>query len=300
MITDKPPVFSPEDILENFQRLRTDLSVVQNELDQALSVWRAILSSEKQEFKKQLEDREKEWDREESVWQKDRQAYEQKVQELEAFFHKQLVATEKNAVRALNELDTAWQQERLRWQQTVAVDSKESRQREELQNATQQQMEQHLTQLTEENQQLRAFRAEAQAAQNTVEQQFKGHISALEAQLAGWQAEKGAWQESLSERISHLRQNEENWAAERQQKESLIQSLQQQKTTADIRLRESEQEKSSLQDQFGEYINTLETQISVLQELVQQLTPPSHPLRRKSDASYARQTILPPPSSRAN
>src|SRR4051812_37119145 len=119
MTPDLPAVLSPEDLHLQFERLRADMNIVQNELEQALGVWRSILGSEKQEAKKTLEDYEKRWEMEESQWQKDRQAYELKIQELEAFFKDQLTSTEKNAVRALTELDTAWQQERQRWQQTV-------------------------------------------------------------------------------------------------------------------------------------------------------------------------------------
>ena len=135
MVTgQQPPVFTPEDLRKNFERLQTDLNVVQNELDQALGVWRTILDGEKLEFKKLLEDREKIWDRDEMQWQKDQQGYRQKIDELETYFKNQLAVTEKNAVRALNELDAAWQQERLRWQETLAQQSKETRQNVELQN----------------------------------------------------------------------------------------------------------------------------------------------------------------------
>src|SRR5690349_21837665 len=98
MITDNPTTLTPEDLQDNIHRLRTDLQVIQNELDQALTVWRTILATEKQEFKKLLDEREKTWDRDESQWQKDRQAYQQKIIETGDFFTRQLSTTEKNAV----------------------------------------------------------------------------------------------------------------------------------------------------------------------------------------------------------
>src|SRR4051794_9755672 len=113
MITDQqPPAFSPEDLLKNFQRLQSDLALIQNEFNQALDVWRTILTSEKQDFQRVLAERETAWDREEAQWQKDRDIYQQKVSDLETYFNEQLRETEKKAVHALNELDAAWQQER--------------------------------------------------------------------------------------------------------------------------------------------------------------------------------------------
>src|SRR5437879_1057182 len=107
MITDTQAPFSLEDLRQNYERLQADLQIVQNELDQALGVWRSILAGEKQEFKKLLSNHQQAWDRDDQQWQKDRLAYEQKIKDLEEFFTKQLAATEQHAVRALNELDSA-------------------------------------------------------------------------------------------------------------------------------------------------------------------------------------------------
>jgi len=74
----------------------------------------------------------------------------------EIFFKDQLSATEKNAVRALTELDTAWQQERQRWQQTVAQQLKRSPPADELQTASQNHLEQRVKQLVNDNAELQA------------------------------------------------------------------------------------------------------------------------------------------------
>src|SRR5258707_15710601 len=121
MANETSAVFTPEDLQKNIDRLQSDLSVVQNELDQALKVWRPLLASEKQESRKLMDDHAAGWDRDEIQWQKDRQAYEQKIQELETFFQEKLTLTDKNAIHALNELDAAWQQERTRWQSTFTL-----------------------------------------------------------------------------------------------------------------------------------------------------------------------------------
>src|SRR4029077_20454587 len=155
------------------ERLQADLRIVQNELDQALGVWRSILTTEKQEFKKLLEDHQKAWDRDDQNWQKDRFAYEQKIKELEDLFNKQLTATEQNAVRALNELDSAWQQERARWQQTLTQQTRDTRQREELQNASQQQLQQRAAQLEEENSHLQTRLSEIVLQQGGQQQQWQ-------------------------------------------------------------------------------------------------------------------------------
>jgi chromosome segregation ATPase len=287
MITDAKDTPPTDDLRTHFERLQADLNIVQNELDQALTVWRAILSTEKQEFKKLLEDREKVWDREEATWQKDRQAYEQKIADLEAFFNKQITTTEQNAVRALNELDAAWQAERLRWQQTVGQDAKEVRQRDELQKVSLQQLEQRVAQLEDENNRLRASQSELHQTYAGQEQQLQAQISTLEAQLNEWQAEKNAWQQSLSERMNELRQNEDLWMAERQQKESLILSLQQDLVNVERRLRAAEASYRPQPSQLESYVGQLESQIASLQDFLQKVLPPSHPLRRRNDRVWS-------------
>ena len=280
MATEKEAVFTPEDLRENFERLQADLNVVQNELDQALGVWRTLLSAEKQEFKKILSDREKAWSRDETQWEKDRQAYEQKIQDLESFFSSQLNTTEKNAVRALNELDAAWQQERARWQQTLAQQVKDFRQNEELQKVAQQHLERQLAQMTEANAQIQASPTESQArhaethsAYTGQEQQWQDYTTSLESQVAHLQAEKASWQQSLSERFQDQQQNA-----------ALIQTLQQQVVTLEARLRESTQTQQAQERQVENYVVSLEKQIASLQEFIQQVLP-SHPMRRKSDSS---------------
>ena len=277
----QPPVFTPEDVRKNFERIQTDLNVVQNELDQALGVWRAILDGEKKEFAKLLEDREKDWDKDEQLWQRDQQAYRQKIDELETYFKNQLTVTEKNAVRALNELDAAWQQERLRWQETVAQQTTEFRQTSELQTVSQQQLELRLAQLLEENTQLRSH----------LEQ-----IAPMETAMTEWQAEKAAWQQSLSDHLDQHRQAEENWALERQDKELAIQSLQEQLAEAQQHLQQTDQSQTKQEDHVHVFMNTLETQVTALQDFVNQMFQPR---RRKSDATFQPPSQFRPSSDRA-
>jgi chromosome segregation ATPase len=189
MRTDQqPPAFSPEDLRKSFERLQTDLNIVQSELEQALGVWRSILLTEKQEFQKVLDDREKAWAQEEAQWQKDREAYEQKVHELETYFKDQLLTTEKRAVHALNELDAAWQQERSRWQETINQKTEEFRQTDDIRNDARHQIEKRIEDLEAENAQLRE-RSErlTQSAQDSLAkdaeiQRLQEHIASLQNQ----------------------------------------------------------------------------------------------------------------------
>ena len=74
--------------------------------------------------------RQKLWDQQDAEWQHDRQAHQQRVVELEDWFTKQLTATEQNALRALNELDSAWQRDKQQWHESAIGREKESRDRE--------------------------------------------------------------------------------------------------------------------------------------------------------------------------
>jgi chromosome segregation ATPase len=283
MMTDQQPSLSPQDLRKNFERLQAELTVVQNELDQALTVWRTILMSERQEFKNILEEHEKNWEREENQWQKDRMAYEEKIQQLESFFTQQQQATEKNAVRALNELDTAWQQERDRWQQTLAQQVKETREQLEAQAASHQRLEQRAAELSLENERIVARQAETQAAYGGQEQQWAERVTLLEAQIANWEAEKTSWQQSLTERLNETQNQKSEWTTERAEKDALIQQLQEEIVILEQRVRESEHTRQSQDHELETYISTLETQIASLQDFIQHVIPPAHPLRRKTD-----------------
>jgi chromosome segregation ATPase len=280
------PTFSAEDLKRNYERLRADLNVVQNELDQALGVWRALLASEKEEYQKLIQDREAAWQRDENQWEQDRQGYENKVAELEKFFKQQVADTEQKAVSALDELDAAWQQERSRWQQTVSYQAKETRQREDLQSITTQQLQQRVAELTDENGRLQTQLVETQTALTHQDQHLRDQIAALEGQVSAWQAEKSSWQQSLSERLHQARLNEEAWTAERQQKDAWIGSLQQELVHLEGRLRQSEATRRSQQQQLEQYIGSLEKQVTSLSDFIQQVIPQMHPLRRKTDHPF--------------
>jgi hypothetical protein len=107
----------PEELNSHIQRLQTDLDTIQRELDQALDVWRETLSTEKQEFEAQIKAKDSAWAERDQRWLDQRQEYETRIETLEATFKAQLNATEQNALRALNDLDTAWQSERAAWGQ---------------------------------------------------------------------------------------------------------------------------------------------------------------------------------------
>jgi chromosome segregation ATPase len=268
MITDQTPTVSPEDLQKNYLRLRTDLDIVQNELEQALTVWRAILENEKQEFHKTLQERATVWDREETQWEKDRTAYEQKIEELEKSFHKHLTETEQNAVRALDELDGAWQKEREKWQATFEQQARAAQEQDQSRHQTYQQLEAQLANVQKEN---------------TLLNGRLDVMNNLETQLAGWQQEKAAWQQTFSERLRDMQQQQSLWADERQQKDSLIRSLQEDLVAMERRVHDAETTQRTQQQNLDDYVNSLETQIAALQEFITQIIPPAHPMRRKTD-----------------
>lgn len=280
-MSENTAVTTPEDLRKNFERLQTDLALLHNELDQALSVWQNILQGEKQEITKKFDEREKTWVRDEAAWENDRQAYERKIQELESFFHAQLAQTEKQAVKALDDLDAAWQQERSRWQENLEKERTDARQTGDSQAASHQQLEQRLAQLVDANTQLQSALAESQVRQAEThttysgqEQQWQEYAASLETQLSHLQAEKTSWQQALSEQFQ-----------QHQDRNTHVQELEQQVLRLEAQLQEAGEQRASQEVRMETYVASLEKQISSLQDFIQQVIP-SHPLRRKSDQTW--------------
>jgi len=262
-----PPTLSAEEILRNIERFNSELSVIKNEFDQAQDVWRSIVAGEKQEFQKLLGDHQTKWSQEDSEWAGARDLYEQKIKELEKFFSEKLQAIEKNAVNALNELDTAWQQERARWQETVNEQSKTIQESRDLLAATQQEMKLHVDKLTDEKMQLQSRMDQARS---------------IELQLAEWQAEKATWQQTLSERLSEMQQAQAAWAVERHEKDTLIEGLVQENVRLEQQQQQQKEREAAAQQRppIQVYMNTLETQVTALEDFVRQVM---FPRRRRTD-----------------
>ena len=162
--------------------LRSDLGNVQLELDQALEVWRSALISEKKEFEALLQAKESVWNEQESEWQHQRGAYEQKIQALESAFKAQLDASEQSALRALNELDDAWQRDKLQWTSDTSGRIKE-------QEKTLEVLRLRSADLENLVQKLQSERAEFQAAASAPEHPSSStwtqtQLACLEAQVA--------------------------------------------------------------------------------------------------------------------
>src|SRR5579864_4857159 len=109
METEAPPVL--QNLSASVESLRSDLENVQRELDQALGVWRSALVNEKKEFQTLLQSKQLAWNEQDEAWAREREAYERKIAELETHFQTQLAVTEANALKALTDLDEAWQRD---------------------------------------------------------------------------------------------------------------------------------------------------------------------------------------------
>jgi chromosome segregation ATPase len=145
-------------------------------------------------------------------------------------------------------------------------------------------------------------------------------LKALNELDDSWQREKLSWQRSLSQQTQEWQEREASWRAERQEQALRIQALEQEIAQLQARLAEGEGEHQTHQqqlenlqrsleaqdsqwqqerilwqeredflaaqsrDQVESYVNTLESGVSALQELIRQMILTSSvPLRRKTD-----------------
>jgi len=113
MITESLSV--PAEVSEQIQSVHAEVETLQRELHQALEVWHGALLGEKNQFDELLRHKESAWMEQEAEWQRQKQAYEQRIQDLQNEFDIRLKQTEQNAVRSLNELEDAWQRDKLTW-----------------------------------------------------------------------------------------------------------------------------------------------------------------------------------------
>ena len=114
MITDSTSAV-PTEVFQNIDVLHEKVEKLQRELSQALEVWQGTLNDEKNKFSELLEHKDLAWQEQDVQWTRQCQAYEERLAEMKADFEARLKQTEQNAVRALAELDDAWQRDKLEW-----------------------------------------------------------------------------------------------------------------------------------------------------------------------------------------
>lgn len=95
--------------------LQQQIVQLQQELSQAQEVWRATLEAEKSQFEDLRQHKELAWKEQEEQWQRQRAAYEERIETLESDLKARLEQAEHNGLRALRELDDAWQRDKLEW-----------------------------------------------------------------------------------------------------------------------------------------------------------------------------------------
>jgi hypothetical protein len=253
MTTETLPAVSS--ITENVDRLRTDLLQVERELDQALDVWRTALLTEKKEFQEVVQTKERAWAERDREWQRQRAGYEDRIRELEDHFKTQLAAADQNALRALNELDDAWQRDKLSWQHTALERLRE--------------LESHEAQWQAENErQQQALRdLEAKVKQQAESESAQGIREA-------WDKDKAVWEQSLWQTIEDLHTREAAWANERLQRERYIQTLQAELTAAQEQSTTSETQQHLSDLWLERQIDSLEAQVGFLESAVSTLNPP--------------------------
>lgn len=114
MITQNPAV--PTEVTEQIQTLKTQVETLQRELSQAMEIWHQTLQGEKRNFAELLLHKESAWQEQEAEWLKQKQAFEQRIEDMQTEFESRLRQTEQNATRTFNELEDAWQRDKLSWQ----------------------------------------------------------------------------------------------------------------------------------------------------------------------------------------
>lgn len=318
MITEAPALLST--LSENVERLRLDLENIQRELDQALDVWRVTLVKEKQEFQTQLQNQQQTWNEEDRQWQLQREAYEQKIHDLQKAFDDQIALTEQNALRALNELDDSWQRDKLHWQQESSQRVRDLESREagwtaerQKQESTLQDLQNRLAELDVRSRLQETDFNEKQEAWNQLRTSYEGRIQDLESSLkaaaekppvldvstieelkAAWDREKTVWQQSLYDNILQLTEREAQWSAEREKQDRFLHKLQGQVVELQGLLAGVESQKAFSETFVDTYMQSLESEIAILNEMITQMCAPrpqptlvGHPMRRKTDLPYA-------------
>jgi hypothetical protein len=298
------------------QRLHADLESIRRELDQALTVWQTALTQEKQNFHAEIQKAESTWQDRAQSWDQQKLAYEKKIEELESFFRTQIAATEQNALRALNELDDAWQRDKLGWGHSASIRIKELEALDKASAAerlkttqTIQSLEARLVeaQASIKEEERRAAETQLQASTNAwdaekeryesrlaglekalaqAEHQHKDDLqAAIEATKAAWEHDKNTWQQSLWQTLQDLSQREAAWAAERDRYAQTAQRLQQELVSLQNRL-STDEKREDLSTQFvGAYMQALEHEVDFLGNLVTRANdqPNGQPLRRRTD-----------------
>lgn len=158
----KTDIVTPEvtELGNRLERIRLDLDRLDKELEQALSVWRSTLVTEKKSFQSLWQTQTASLRQDEAKAQSERQALEQQIQDLDARFQERLSAAEEAAKRTMQELDAAWLQQ-LMEKERIWTSEKESK-------------EQHIVSLAEQVQ-----------AQNEQRNQWvKLSLKSIEAQVA--------------------------------------------------------------------------------------------------------------------
>src|ERR1035438_4112812 len=130
-VDEAPALGSLQSLQGALDQIQAQLQSLQKELQGAVQTSRAGAESDQEKFQAELAARQRVWDQQDSDWQRDRNTYQKRVVELEEWFIKQLTVTEQNALRALNELDSAWQRDKHQWYQSLSSREKETREREE-------------------------------------------------------------------------------------------------------------------------------------------------------------------------
>ncbi len=111
----EPLAAVPAEVTSQIEQLQAEIETLQRELGQARDVWRGTLEVEKKQFEEFVQHKTLAWQEQETQWLRQKLAYEQRIEELKTEFEARLKQTEQNAVRSLNELDDAWQRDKLDW-----------------------------------------------------------------------------------------------------------------------------------------------------------------------------------------
>ncbi len=115
MATDYSTAVVPPDVVHHIDQLHSGVETLQRELGQALTVWQTTLADEQTKFDTLRQHKELAWQEQDAQWARQAQSYEERLAEIKSEFESRLQQTEQNAARTLNELDDAWQRDKLEW-----------------------------------------------------------------------------------------------------------------------------------------------------------------------------------------